>query len=118
MTLSEAERFADLLRFEKAWAAIDDLPPDERMTPRALRLRLRCCCGLARWDIGKELAATLAEGEAYDRIAAAAFYHVLAVAHLQDGDLADAREVASKAVDAWKPARIAMLEDNRLAGLF
>ncbi len=61
---------------------------------------------------------TLAEGGDYDRTAAAAFYHLLAVAHLQDGHLADARCVAAKAVAAWRLSRLAMLGDNRLANLF
>lgn len=118
MTLDEAEYHAEKRRFEDAWAAIDVCPSGMRVTPRALRIRLRCCGGLARWDTGGEIARLLVEGDPSDRECASRFYHSLAVAHLQDGDLADARAAAGRAVDAWKPAQIEMLEDNRLAGLF
>lgn len=118
VTLDEAEYHADHQRFEQAWGTVENLPPDLRMTPRALRVRLRCCAGLAYWDTGSELAKLLADGSIEDREGAAKFYHLLAVAHLQDGDLAEARAAAGRAVDAWKPARIELLEDNRLAGLF
>lgn len=118
MSFSDAERLADSRRFAAARAAIDELLAEERRTNRALQVRLRCCCGLSRCDMGKEIAALLAEGEVKDPIAAAGFYHLLAVAHRQEGNLADAREVASRAVGAWKPARIATLQDNRLGGLF
>ncbi|WP_035610946.1 hypothetical protein [Haloferula sp. BvORR071] len=118
MSFDEAEHHADRRRFRQAWAVIDELPPDARMTPRALRVSLRCCAGLARWDLGQEIAALLATGEMPDRECAAGFYHLLAVAHLQDGDKREAILAASRAVDAWKPARVELFEDNRLAGLF
>lgn len=118
MSLDEAEHYADHGRFKEAWVAVEEFNMEVRMSPRALRVCLRCCTGLARWDLGNEIAALLSEGGVPDRETAAAFYHLLAVAHLQDGDLAEARAAAGRAVDAWKPARVELLEDNRLAGLF
>jgi hypothetical protein len=118
MTLDEAERLADQHKFEEALIAIKFLSLAELLAPSTSRLQLRCYTALCRWDAGSDLAADLAQRREPDRICAAAFYHALAVAHLQDGDLADARKVACMAVDAWKPARMAMFVDTRLAGLF
>lgn len=118
MTLDEAEHHADHGRFEQAWGTVDQLPSTLSMTPRALRVRLRCCSGLAYWNTGSEIARMLSDGSIEDRAMAAKFYHLLAVAHRQDGDLVEARAAAGRAVDAWKPAQAELLEDTRLAGLF
>jgi len=118
MNSRHAEHLADLRRYEEAWAAVDALPPEQRTTPAALRVRLRCCCGLTRWDLGEEIASVLEAGDAESRVVAAAFYHALAIAQLQDGDRDDARESAKKAIAAWGVARLAILEDRRLEGLW
>lgn len=116
--IERAEHLADLLKYEEAWAAVEALPPEQRTTPAALRVRLRCCCGLTRWDLGKEIASVLEAGDWDDRIIVAAFYHALAIAQLQDGDREEARESAKKAIAAWEVSRLTMLEDRRLEGLW
>ncbi|MCH7226766.1 hypothetical protein [Haloferula sp. A504] len=109
--LSEAEGLADLGLWQDAWEALEAFPAEERATPAALRVRLRCCPGVGAWEIGEHLAATLREGKEADRETAAGFYHALAVFHAKAGNR-DAAEVAIKcAVDAWADIRVALIED-------
>ena len=52
---TEAEGFADLGLWQEAWEALEALPAEDRATPAALRVRLRCCPGVGAWDIGEHL---------------------------------------------------------------
>lgn len=118
LQLDAAERLIGRRRFLEAWETIESLDANARISPRALRVRLQCCCGLARWEMGRALADLLAAGDPEDRVIAAGYYHALAVAQLQDGDREDARESIKKAISAWEIARLPILEDRRLEGLW
>lgn len=48
MTIDVAEGYLLLGLIEDAWLAVDELPPDERTTPPALRIRILAAVGLGK----------------------------------------------------------------------
>ena len=118
MNIDRAEKYAALNRFEAAWDILESLPLPERIMPRSRRLRLLCQARMAKWEQGELLASSMIHGDEDDRLIAAAFYHTLAVAHLQDRSYAEARAAAQAAVAAWPGSHLSMLDDPRLDGLF
>ncbi|MCH7227343.1 hypothetical protein [Haloferula sp. A504] len=114
--LSETEGLADLGLWQDAWDALEALPAEERATPAALRVRLRCCPGVGAWEIGEHLAGVLCDGKDSDRESAAGFYHALAVFHARAGRVEGARDSITAAASAWPDIRAAMLDDPALEG--
>ncbi|MGC4017481.1 MAG: hypothetical protein QM755_23650 [Luteolibacter sp.] len=118
MSIDVASGYIMLELWEDALEALEDLSPDERSTPDVMVLRLRCCRGMAKWDLGSVLAELLRHGNEEHRHAAAEFWHALAAAEMADGNLDFAREAARKAATASPDVRLAMLDDPALASLW
>lgn len=114
MPLTIATGYADLGMWLDAWESIEDAPEDQRASPDALRLRLRCCVGTENWELGEHLARLLAEGAEEDRQAAARYYHALARQEMAEGNPDFAKEAIRKAVAAWPEIRIEILDDPTL----
>lgn len=104
ITLREAEGFAELGLWQDAWDAIDELPPDERMKPAALRLRLEICSYLEAWEPGSAVAKLLSEGDETDRKAAGCYYRELAKLYIAHGEIDSARVALRDRVSAWPGA--------------
>ena len=110
----EASGFADLGMWQDAWEALEAMPADQRGTPEALRVRLRCCPGVGAWDIGEHLAGLLRDGDAIDREVSARFHHALAVYHARAGNVDAAKDAVRTASEVCPDIRLAMHEDPAL----
>lgn len=75
-TVTEAEGLAELGLWQDAWDALEALPAEDRSTPAVSRVRLACCPPLDAWELGKQLADLLREGDKDDRRSATTFYHL------------------------------------------
>ena len=119
-TITEAEGFSELGMFQAAWDTLEEISPDLRATPEALRVRLACCPALNAWDLAVGIAHLLKEGREPDRQAAARFYHALAMRWLAEGDRYAAGQAIKAAVKAWPDHRLKLLEDPEFsnAGVF
>ena len=115
MTITEAERLADLELWEDAWQALEELPPEERSAPQVIRLRLECAIGLERWNMVKELAGHLAKGGDDDRRAAATTLRVLAGVAIRSREIEAAKELVRLAIEAWPDARRDIIDDPELS---
>jgi hypothetical protein len=82
-----------------------------------LRVRLACCPPLGAWELGKQIADFLREGEEDDSKAAATFFHALATKWLGEGDHYGAKEAMKAASKAWPQLRLTMLDDPELSDL-
>ncbi len=118
VTIEEAEGLAELQMWEDAWAAMEDLSPDERATPAALRVRLQCCPGMGAWDIGEHVAGLLRDGDDLDRRMAAFFYHADARRLIEAGDRIAAAASIKAAVEMWPDSRKAIMLDPLLVAEF
>ena len=114
---SEPEGLADLGLWQDAWDAIEALPPDQRASPAALRVRLRCCPALGAWDIGQHVAALLRDGGTADKELAGQFYHHLAIYHARAGHQAATKQAIRSACGTWPDVRLAMIEDPELGSI-
>jgi hypothetical protein len=85
---TRAEGFIGLGMHERAWAELEDLPPDARTDPRVLDLRLRIATALEKWSMGEVLVSVLEDGETVAR-----FHHTYA-RHLSLAGDSDSREAA------------------------
>jgi hypothetical protein len=118
VTLVAAEGFADLGMWQEAWDTLEDLPAEERATPHALHIRLRCCPSLGAWEIGESVASLLRDGSPADRAAAANFYFRRAVLLTNQGRFSGAKEAIATAVEIWPDCRLDVLNDPGLSRLF
>jgi hypothetical protein len=114
MSLTAIEGLADLGMWEDAWLSLDGLNPDERSTPAALRLRLRCCPRMNAWALGEAVAGMLREGPTADRNAAAVFYHANARRLIHAGNLPAAEASVSAAIETWPDYHMAIMLDPLL----
>ena len=118
VTITEVEGFADLGMFREAWEAMEELPPDHRTDPHALRIRLRCCPPVGAWDIGEHVAGLLRDGERLDKACAAGFYHANARRLLETGNRQGAADNIKAAVATFPECREIILLDPELAAEF
>ena len=116
---TEAQGFAELGLFADAWSLIDDLPPAMRTHPEALRVRLVCCTGLQKWELGEDLARLLGEvGNPLELRETAGKFHLANARHLLRSGCRDAAvgEVLRLA-KCWPEGRVLILDDPGLSGL-
>ncbi len=107
--LTRAEGFADLGMCERAWAELEELPPDARIDSRVLELRLRIATALEKWSLGEVLVNVLESGETVAR-----FHHAYA-RHLSLAGDGDASLVQIRAaVKAWSGIRLAIVDDVKI----
>lgn len=114
VTITEAEGYADLGMWRDACEALEALSSEVRATPRALRVRLRCCPPLGAWGIGEHVAGLLRDGSRCDKACAAGFYHANARRLLKAGDRRGAGESIKAAMEAFPECRRLMLLDAQL----
>jgi hypothetical protein len=114
MSLRCIEGLADLGLWADAWQALADLPPEEKASPAALRMRLRCCPAVGAWVIGEAIARILRGGGTLDRNAAAIFYHAEARRLLDAGDRQAAAASIRAAIETWPDYLMAILLDPKL----
>lgn len=115
MTLDEAQGLAELELWDDAWQALDELPPEDQLDPRVIRLRLECAIGMERWNTVMELAGHLSRGDDQDRLAAAAGFRLLAVVAIQSRHIDTAKDLVARAIEAWPDSRRDMEDDPELA---
>jgi hypothetical protein len=113
MTLEEAEGYLLLGLCEEAWLAVDDLPPEERTTPPALRIRMCAAIGLGKWDAVQPIAEILRHLEDPYRFEAACAFQALAAEFYCLGAHAAARRMVTAAIDTNPGHRILILDDAR-----
>ena len=118
VTITEVEGFADLCMWREAWEGLEELPPDQRATPAALRIRLRCCPAVGAWGIGEQVAGLLREGNRSDKACAAGFFHMNARRLVGSGDRTAAAECIKAAVSVFPECRQFILGDQDLAECF
>ena len=118
-TLEESQGWAELGMFADAWELIDAMPPAMRTHPEALRVRLVCCTGMGKWELGADLARLLGEtaNPLALREAAGRFHLAHARHHLQEGGREQAREAIRLLAVCWPEGRIQILDDPGLGGL-
>ncbi len=117
--ITEAEGFAELELFTDAWDMIDDLPPAMRTHPEALRVRLMCCTGLEKWELGADLARLVGEaGNPLELRETAGKFHLAHARHLLRSGCRDAAigEVLRLSI-SWPEGRVLVLDDPGLSGL-
>jgi hypothetical protein len=114
MTLEEAEGYMELQMLEEAWSAIDDLPPEERYHPRAVRVRMYSAFGLKRFHMAEALALHLASPESDHKADASMVLHQLATIHARAGNGEKARELIKFSIQADPDRRLKILDDPEL----
>jgi hypothetical protein len=115
VNIVEAQGLADLERWEDVWEALEELPPEDRTAPSAIRLRLDCALGLERWETAKDLANNLAKGSDEDRVAAADAFRTLALVATRRRMIEAAKVLVRSAVEAWPGIRLAISDDPELS---
>ncbi|MCW1884877.1 hypothetical protein OKA04_09065 [Luteolibacter flavescens] len=100
--------------WEKTWAALEALPPEEQNAPQTIRLRLYCAIGLERWNTVRELAEHLAQGDDEDRWAASGGFRVLAGVATRAREIEAAKVLVLSAVEAWPEVRQEIADDPEL----
>jgi len=116
-SVTEAEGLAELGLWQDAWDALEALPAEDRSTPAVLRVRLACCPPLGGWELGKQIADLLREGDDDDRRSAATFFHALAVKWAGEDDRYAAKEAMKAASRAWPKLRLTLLDDPDLSNM-
>ncbi|MBB5350221.1 lipopolysaccharide biosynthesis regulator YciM [Haloferula luteola] len=107
----EAEGYAMLGMWHDAWEAIQSLPVEQRSSPEALRIRLRCSQGSQAWKMGVSVAEALEKGSERDREAVARFYSARAHSEVAADRMASARKSIKMACEAWPPIHIELARD-------
>ncbi len=115
--LSAARGYIELEMFSEAWEEIEALPPQEKVSPVVLDCRLRILTALSQWDLGEQVAATLAHAGEKEKKTVARFHHARARGLWQSGQHADSRSEFRKAVEAWVDVRKEFSADD-LKSLF
>jgi hypothetical protein len=104
--IREAEGYAELGLFLEAWEKLEDLPPDQRLLPGVIRVRLIVCEGLQKWSLGKELAALVDPPQPLSLREAAGNFLMAMSNHLcLTADRKAALEALRAAVDIWPEGR-------------
>ena len=109
--IAEAEGYAELGLWPECWEAVESLPDYLRHARGAIRLRLRCCPALGAWELGEELAISLARGDGQDKKLAAGFWLDWARACPSLG-----RTCVASAIEAWPECEQLILKDALLKG--
>ena len=117
---TEAEGYAELGMFMEAWECLEDFPAVQRSHPEALRVRLQCCTGLERWELGEDLARIVGEFSNPLRFReVAGRFHLAHARHLAEaGKTTEAKEQVRIMARSWPEGRLTVLDDSTLGELF
>jgi hypothetical protein len=91
--------------WSEAREALEELPAENRATPPALFVRLRCCPQAGPWEIGEHVAGLLGDGDEVDQAVAGRFYVTNARRLVQVGEKNAAAVSIKAAVETWPDSR-------------
>lgn len=117
--LSTARDFAAQGRWLDAWVQIESLTPEQRVTPEVSVLRLACCAELKSWDIGKAVAAILAEDldDVELQKAVGRFHYELAIHEMEIGRMRAAVAALKQAFEHAPDLFYLLMRDDRTGPL-
>ncbi len=117
--IDEAEGLAFLGLYVDAWEVLESLPPADRVRPAVLAIRLVICLGMARWELGQEVAHCIgADDEASHREAAGRFHLGHAIALCAAGEVQLARGAVGALSVVWPEGRALVLDCDALAAVW
>lgn len=116
---TQAEGFAELGLYDFAWEVLETLPPADRVRPAVLAVRLMVCLGMARWELGQEVARYIGpEDDSRHREAAGRFHLGHAIALCAAGEVLRARAAVGALAVVWPEGRALALDSAPLAAVW
>jgi hypothetical protein len=117
--IGEADGLASLGLYGDAWEVLETLPPAERVRPAVLAVRLMVCQGLARWELGQEIARHIGPSDAPRHREAAGRFHLgHATALCAAGEVLRARAAVGALAIVWPEGRALALDSDALAAVW
>ena len=117
--IDEADGLASLGLYGDAREVLETLPPAHRVRPAVLAVRLMICQGLARWELGAEVARYIGPGDAARQREAAGRFHLgHAIALCAAGDVLRARAAVAALSAVWPEERALTLDSEALAAVW
>ena len=98
---------------------LETLPPADRVRPAVLAVRLMVCQGLARWELGQEVARYIGpDDDSMHREAAGRFHLGHAIALCAAGDVVAARAAVGALAVVWPEGRALALDSDALEAIW